>query len=75
MPALYWTIVVKTELSAMVKLLIYQSIYIPTHTKDHKLWVVTDRRLGIQEAEMSFHRQVAGLSLRDKLRSSDIWGE
>ena len=29
----------------------------------------------IQAAEMSFHRQVSGLSLRDRVRSSDIWRE
>ncbi len=32
-------------------------------------------RSRIQAAEMSFLRRVAGLSLRDRVRSSDIWRE
>lgn len=34
---LHWTIMVKRELSQKAKLSIYQSIYIPTLTCDHKL--------------------------------------
>ncbi len=71
--ALYWTAVVKRELSWKAKLSIYQSIYVPTLTYGHELGVVTERmRLWIQAAEMSFLRRVAGLTLRDRVRSSDI---
>ena len=63
----------KKELSQKAKLSIYRSIYVPTLTNGHELWVVTERtRSRIQAAEMSFLRRVAGLSLRDKVRSSDI---
>ncbi|KAK0147518.1 hypothetical protein N1851_012990 [Merluccius polli] len=73
MQALYWTAVVKRELSQKAKLLIYQAIYIPTLTYGHQLWVVTERtRSGIQAAEMSFLHRVAGLSVRDMVKSSDI---
>ncbi len=73
--ALHRTIVVKRELKK-AKLSIYQSIYVPTLTYGHELWVVTERmRLRIQAAEMSFLCRVAGLSLRDRVRSSDIWRE
>ncbi|KAK0140999.1 hypothetical protein N1851_021987 [Merluccius polli] len=73
MRALYRTVVVKRELSRKAKLSIDQSIYVPTLTYGHELWVVTERtRLRIQAAEMSFLRRVAGLSLRDRVRSSDI---
>jgi len=59
--------------SVVVKLSIYGSIYVPTMTYGHKLWVVTERtRLWIQAAEMSFRRRVDGLSLRDRVMSSDI---
>ncbi len=76
MQALRQTIVVKKELSRKAKLSIYQSIYVPTLTYGHKLWVVTERmRLWIQAAVMSFLRRVAGLSLRDRVRSSDIQKE
>ena len=49
MQALYWTVLVKKELS------IYRSVYVPTLTYGHELWVVTERiRSRIQAAEMSF---------------------
>ena len=65
MRALYWSVVV-----------IYRSIYVPTLTYGHELWVVTGRtRSRIQVAEMTFLRRVAGLSLRDRVRSSDIQRE
>lgn len=45
-------------------------IYVPTFTYSHELWVVTKRvRLWIQVAEISFLQRVAGLSLRDTVRS------
>ena len=37
------TVVVKRELSQKAKLSIYRSIYIPTLTYGHELWVVTER--------------------------------
>ena len=76
MRALCRAVVVKKELSRKAKLSIYWSIYVPTLTYGHELWVVTERmRSRIQAAEMSFLRGVAGLSLRDRVRSSDIWRE
>uniref|UniRef100_A0A8C4RSB3 MYND-type domain-containing protein n=1 Tax=Erpetoichthys calabaricus TaxID=27687 RepID=A0A8C4RSB3_ERPCA len=44
------------SLSQKARLSIYQSIYVPTFTYGHELWVVTERA-----------RLVAGLSLRDRL--------
>uniref|UniRef100_A0A8C3A8W9 NADP-dependent oxidoreductase domain-containing protein n=1 Tax=Cyclopterus lumpus TaxID=8103 RepID=A0A8C3A8W9_CYCLU len=74
--ALYRSVLVKRELSRKAKLSIYWSVYVPTLTYGHELWVVTERtRSGIQAAEMSFLSRVAGLSLRDRVRSSDIRGE
>ncbi|KAK3507209.1 hypothetical protein QTP70_010211 [Hemibagrus guttatus] len=67
MRSMYWSVVVKKELSWKVKL----SIYVPTLTYGHELWVMTERvRSRIQAAEMSFLRRVAGRSLRDRVRSS-----
>ncbi len=61
----------KKELSRKAKLSIYRSIYVPTLTYGHELWVMTERtRSRIQAAEMSFLRRVAGRSLRDRVRSS-----
>ncbi|KAK0137162.1 Complement C3 [Merluccius polli] len=70
MRALYQTVVVKRKLSRKAKLSIYQSIYVPTLTYGHQLWVVTEStRSRIQAAEMSFLRRVAGLSFRDRVFS------
>ncbi|KAK3529557.1 hypothetical protein QTP70_031980, partial [Hemibagrus guttatus] len=70
MRSMYRSVVVK-ELSRKAKLSIYQSIYVPTLTYGHELWVMTERvRSRIQAAEMSFLRRVAGRSLRDRVRSS-----
>uniref|UniRef100_A0A8C6P3P0 Reverse transcriptase domain-containing protein n=1 Tax=Nothobranchius furzeri TaxID=105023 RepID=A0A8C6P3P0_NOTFU len=55
MRALYRSVVVKRELSQKAKLSIYRSIYVPTLTYGHELWVVTERmRSLMQAAEMSF---------------------
>ncbi|KAK3559081.1 hypothetical protein QTP86_002998 [Hemibagrus guttatus] len=71
MRSMYQSVVVKKELSRKAKLSIYQSIYVPTLTYDHELWVMTKRvRSRIQAAEMSFLRRVVGRSLRDRVRSS-----
>ncbi|KAK7916392.1 hypothetical protein WMY93_012153 [Mugilogobius chulae] len=71
MRSLYRTVVVKKELSRKAKLSIYRSIYVPTLTYGHELWVMTERtRSRIQAVEMSFLRRVAGRSLRDRVRSS-----
>ncbi|KAK3513052.1 hypothetical protein QTP70_000210 [Hemibagrus guttatus] len=71
MRSMYRSVVVKKELSRKAKLLIYQSIYVPTLTYGHELWVMTERvRSRIQAAEMSFLCRVAGRSLRDRVRSS-----
>ncbi|KAK3550423.1 hypothetical protein QTP86_025157 [Hemibagrus guttatus] len=71
MRSMYRSVVVKKELSRKAKLSIYQSIYVPTLTYGHELWVMTERvRSRIQVAEMNFLRRVAGRSLRDRVRSS-----
>ena len=71
MRLLYRSVVVRRELSRKAKLSIYRSIYIPTLTYGHELWVMTESiRSRIQAAEMSFLRRVVGRSLRDRVRSS-----
>ena len=73
MRTLHSSVVVKKELSRKAKLSIYRSIFVPTLTYGHELWVVTERtRSRVQAAEMSFLRRVAGFSLRDRVRSSVI---
>nr|XP_054604743.1 uncharacterized protein LOC129165490 [Nothobranchius furzeri]XP_054604744.1 uncharacterized protein LOC129165490 [Nothobranchius furzeri]XP_054604745.1 uncharacterized protein LOC129165491 [Nothobranchius furzeri] len=73
MRALSRSVVVKRELSHKARLSIYRSIYVPILTYGHELWVKTERtRSRIQAAKISFLRRVARLSLRDRVRSSDI---
>ncbi|KAK3544651.1 hypothetical protein QTP86_022466 [Hemibagrus guttatus] len=43
MRSMYRSVVVKKELSRKAKFLIYQSIYVPTLTYGHELWVMTER--------------------------------
>ncbi|KAK3575378.1 hypothetical protein QTP86_025782 [Hemibagrus guttatus] len=43
MRSMYQSVVVKKELSQKAKLSIYQSIYVPTLTYGHELWVMTER--------------------------------
>jgi len=43
MRVLYRFIVVKRELSRKAKLSIYRSIYVPSLTYGHEIWVVTER--------------------------------
>ena len=70
---LRWSIVVKRELSRKLKLLFYRSIFVPTVTCGHEFWIVGQRmRLRVQAAKMSFLRGVAGLFIKDRVKSSAI---
>ncbi|TWW77398.1 R2DM Retrovirus-related Pol polyprotein from type II retrotransposable element [Takifugu flavidus] len=76
MRTLHRSVVVKRELSRKAKLSIYRSIFVPTLTYGHELWVMTERtRSRVQAAEMSFLRRVAGLSLRDRDAPGRLPGE
>ena len=71
---LYWSVVLKRELSQKKRLSVYRKIFVPTLTYGHEFWVLTERmRLRTQTTEMSFLHRVAGLSLGNKMRSSVIW--
>jgi exonuclease III len=70
---LYRTVVTKRELSTKTKLSIYKSVYRPILTYGHEHWVMTERmKSRIQAAEMRFLRRISGLTLLDRVRSSDI---
>ncbi|TWW77428.1 hypothetical protein D4764_12G0008180 [Takifugu flavidus] len=76
MRTLHRSVVVKRELSRKAKLSIYRPIFVPTLTYGHELWVMTERTSSrVQAAKISFLRRVAGLSLRDRVRSSAIQEE
>lgn len=64
---------VKRELSVKAEFSVYWPIYVPTFTYGDELWIVTKRtKLRIKAATMSFLRRLAGLSVRDGVRSSAI---
>ncbi|KAI3362708.1 hypothetical protein L3Q82_001775 [Scortum barcoo] len=69
MRSVYRTVVVKKELSRKAKLSIYRSIYVPTLTYGHELWVMTERT---RSADTSGRNEfpplgwLAGRSLRDR---------
>ncbi|KAK3538878.1 hypothetical protein QTP86_018763 [Hemibagrus guttatus] len=48
MRSMYRSVVVKKELSRKAKLSIYQSIYAPTLTYGHELWVMTKRDVSLE---------------------------
>ncbi|KAK3557981.1 hypothetical protein QTP86_005631 [Hemibagrus guttatus] len=48
MRSMYRSVVVKKELSRKAKLSIYQSIYAPTLTYGHELWVMTERDVSLE---------------------------
>ena len=67
MRTLHQSVVVKRKLSQKARLSGYWSVFVPTLTFGHELWVVTEReRLWIEAAEMSFLRRVAELLFRDR---------
>ncbi|KAK3574089.1 hypothetical protein QTP86_002857 [Hemibagrus guttatus] len=57
MRSMYRSVVVKKELSRKAKLSIYQSIYAPTLTYGHELWVMTEREeLGVEPLLLHIER-------------------
>ena len=71
MNSLYRTALTKRELGRKAKLSIYRLILFSTLTYGHEGWGMTERtRLRAQAAEMSFRRRVAGVALRDRVKSS-----
>ena len=63
--SLYHTIVMKRELSRKAKLSIYQSMFVPILTYDHKGWVITEStRLRVQAAKMDFSGGLLASPLR-----------
>lgn len=71
--ALCLSVVVKRELCPQTRLTVYTSVYLPILTYGHECWVMTKRTgLQVQATEMRLLRGVAGLTFRDRVRSSVI---
>ena len=73
MRQLYRLIVLKRDLCTKAKLSVFRLVFLPIITYGHECWVMTERvRSRIQAAEIGFLREIRGLSLLDKVKSTDI---
>ena len=73
MRALHYSVVMKRELSKKAKLSIFKAVFVPILTYDHESWVMTERmRSQVQASEMRFLRRIEGVTLFNKVRSSEI---
>ena len=73
MRALHCSVVMKRELSKKAKLSIFEAIFVPILTYGHESWVMTERmRSQVQASEMRFLRRIEGVTLFNKIRSSEI---
>ena len=63
----------KRELSKKAKLSIFKAVFVPILTYDHEFWVMTERvQSQTQASEMRFLRKIEGVTLFNKLPSSEI---
>ena len=73
MRALHYSVVMKRELLKKAKLSIFLAVFVPILTYGHESWVMTERmRSRVQASEMSFLRKIEGVTLFNKVRSSEI---
>ena len=73
MRALHYSVVMKRELSKKAKLSIFKAVFVPILAYDHESWVMTKRvRSQVQASEMRFLRRIEGVTMFNKVRSSEI---
>ena len=73
MRALHYSVAMKREFSKKAKLSIFKAVFVPILTYGHESWVMTERmRSQVQASEMRFLRRIEGLTLCNKMRSSEI---
>ena len=73
MRALHYSVIMKRELSKKAKLSIFRTVFVPILTYVHESWVMTQRvRSQGQASEMRFLRKIEGVTLFNKVRSSEI---
>ena len=71
--ALHYSVVMKRELSKKAKLSISKAVFVPILTYSHESWVMTKRvRSHVQASERRFLRKIEGVTLFNKVRSSEI---
>ena len=73
MRALHYSVVMKRELSKKAKLSIFKAVFVPFINSAHESWVMTKRvRSQVQASEIRFLRKIEGVTLFNKVRSSEI---
>ena len=73
MRALHYSVVMKRELSKKAKLSIFKAVFVPILTYGHESWVMTERvRSLVQASEMRFLQKIEGVTLFNKVCSSEI---
>ena len=73
MRALDYSVVMKRELSKKAKLSIFKAVFVPILTYGHESWVMTEIvRSQVQESDMRFLGRSEGVTLFNKVRSSEI---
>ena len=73
MRALHYSVVMKRELSKKAKLSVFKTVFVPILTYGHESWVMTERmRSQVEASEMRFLRRIEGVTLFNKVRSSEI---
>ena len=74
MRALHYSVVIKRELSKKAKLSIFKAVFVPILTYGHESWVMTKRMRSqvLQASKMRFLRRIEGVTLFNKVRSSEI---
>ena len=71
--ALHYSVVIKRELSNKAKLSIFKTAFVPNLTYGHESWVITERvRSQVQAFEMNFLQRIEGVTLLNKVHSSEI---
>ena len=73
MRALHDSVVMKRELSKKAKLSVFKAVLVPLLTYGHESWVLTERmRSQVPASESRFLKKIEGVTLFNKLRSSEI---
>ena len=73
MRALHYSVVIKRELSKKAKLSIFETVIVPILTYGHESWVIIERvRSQVQASEMNFLQRIEGVTLFNKVHSSEI---
>ena len=73
MRALHYSVVMKRELSKKANRLIFKAVFVPVFTYGHEFWVMTEKMQSqVQASEMRCLQKMEGVTLFNKVRSSEI---